>query len=628
MVRLRCELVLVLVWAVGCGGGISQRTVSEVGADAGAATAGAQGGGAQGGGAQQVGGASSVAMGGYGNAGNPAGVGMAAASFGGRSPESGGASGAAGCGPSPNPTPLQPLSSWEYQQSVTTLTNSAVIAVLLDDAKPLGPFAYSMDLGAAKVEQLFSEAELQGSAARDGKLLPCSINEPVDGACAQAFVDSFVGRVFRRPLSDAESSRYVNLFKAGSGSGDMASGVELVVEAALMSPLFLHKIYLGAQTPPVPLTPLTSFEVAARLSFLLTGAPPDAALWEAAVNRELLSDAGIETSARRLLASPAFRGAVQHFHEQWLGLDEIERFAPADWPPGQLAPLRIETENFVDSVFDGQRRLPDLLNTPTQPMRPAGILTQQSTLVRFNNPTQRGRFVRERLLCDVVPPPPPQIPKTIEVAADQTRRQAWEQHVTDPSCASCHRLMDPIGFGFENFDAQGLYQVTDNGLPVDASGQVVDSDGSSEGFVGTAELATLLGDSPKVGKCLARTWLGYALQRATDAVDDCVVDSVYDRFASADLDMGELLVAIVKNPRFRSRDPYPVPAVPEPAFTPGPIEPLAARRKLVLDFAVAEARWLEALVPAEGKQVVDHYLSSLRDLEVQLTQIQPPAGGP
>ncbi|MES1186774.1 MAG: DUF1588 domain-containing protein [Myxococcales bacterium] len=624
MVRLRCELVLVLGWAVGCGGGISQRTVSEAAADAGSA------GEAQAGGAQQVGGTSSVAMGGYGSAGTPAGVGMAAASFGGHSPQSAGAPGVAGCGPSPNLTPLQPLSSWEYGQSVLALTNAGVTAVLSDDAKPLGPFAYSMDLSAAKVQQLFSEAERQGTLARDGKLLPCSVNEPVDGKCAQAFVDSFVGRVFRRPLSDAESSRYVNLFKTGSGSGDMASGVELVVEAALMSPLFLHKIYLGAQTTPGALQPLTPFEVAARVSFLFTGALPDAALWEAAVDGDLLSDKGIETSARRLLASPVFPGAVQHFHEQWLGLDELPRFVSAQLPEAQMAEMRDETETFVQAVFAAKRRLPDLLHSSADPMRPAGLLTEPSTLVRFNNPTQRGRFVRERLLCDVVPPPPPQIPKTIEVAADQTRRQAWEQHVTDPSCASCHRLMDPIGFGFENFDAQGRYRVTDNGLPVDASGEIADSDGSSEAFVGTAQLATLLGDSPKVGKCLARTWLGYGLQRVTDTADDCVVDSVYDRFASADLDIGELLVAIVKTPRFRSRDPYPVPTVPtvpEPTFTPGPIEPLSARRKLVLELAVAEARWLQALVPAEGKEVVDHYLSSLRDLEIQLTQIQPPAGG-
>jgi hypothetical protein len=448
MVRLRCELVLVL-WAVGCGGGISQRTVSEAGADGGSVAE------AQVAGAHAGGGAASVAMGGYSSAGTPAGVSMAAASFGGHSLGSGGAATVPGCGPSFSPTPLQPLSTWEYGQSVVALTGSTVTAVLADDPKSLAPFAYSMNLSPAKVQQLFGEAELQGAAARDGKLLPCSISEPIDGKCTQAFVDSFVGRVFRRPLSVAERGRYVNLFKAGSGAGDVATGVELVVEAALMSPLFLHKIYLGAGTSPGPSGQLTPEEVAARMSLFLTGAPPDAALWEAVASGQLLTDADIEASARRLLASAAFGEVVQHFHSQWLGLDELERFVSEQLPEAQLAKMRGETEGFVEAVFSGERKLPQLLQSSADAMRPAGVLTLPSTLVRFNDPTQRGKFVRERWLCDVVPPPPPQIPKTIEVTANETRRQAWEQHVTDPACAACHQLMDPIGFGFENFDAQG-----------------------------------------------------------------------------------------------------------------------------------------------------------------------------
>lgn len=607
MVRLRCELVLALC-ALGCGGGITSRTVSEAGAEA-----------------DPAGGAQSVAEAGRASAGTAAAPAMGGSSAGGAPAAGGAAAGQPVCSPSPNPTPLRALSSWEYSQSVRALTGQAVSSALSDDSKPFAPFAYSMDLGSQKVQQLFSEAEQQGSAARDaGQLQTCETGVPIE-SCAGDLVDSFVGRAFRRPLNDDERARYVSLFKVASGGGDLASGVELVVTASLLSPLFLHKVYLGDGTTARGSTPLTPFEVAARLSLLFTGAPTDG-LWHSADNGDLATDSGVEQAARRLLSNSTL--AMQHFHDQWLGLDELDRFVSAELSQGQVAAMRLETEDFIDSVFRGKRRLPELLESSADPRRTAGVLTQASTLLRFDNPTRRGRFVRERLLCGVVPPPPPQIPKTIEVRGGQTRRQAWEQHLTEPSCAACHQLMDPIGFGLEAFDELGRYRVVDNGLPVDASGSVILSDGSDFRFVGAGELGTLLGKSSVVGKCLAKTWLGYALQRPTDAADDCVVDSVYGRFSNADLDIGELLVAVATSPRFRTRDAYAVPSVAAPEFSPGPTEPLAARRKLVLDFAVMETRWLQQLVPTEDRQVLDQYLSSLRDLEIQLSQGLPSSSGP
>lgn len=615
MIRLPSVLLLTLC-AVDCSG-ITSRTVSEAGADANPA------GGSP---VMASGGAPSSGSGGHASGGVGAMVGAGGRATAGGPPAGGAPFGEPTC-PSSNPTPLQPLSSWEYGRSVAALTGYAVTDVLLDDSKPFAPFAYSMTPSSQKLQQLLSEAERQGNAARDGKLLSCNIAEPFDGPCAEAFVDSFVGHAFRRPLTDAERARYMSFFKLATSSGaDTATGVELVVEAALMSPLFLYKSYLGDGKTTGDSTSLTAFEVAARLSFLFTGAPPDAALWDAAANGDLLTDAGVEAAARRLLTSPGFAGAVQHFHSQWLGLDELDRFVSAELPEAQLAAMRSDTEDFIGAVFRGKRRLPDLLESSADPQRPAGVLTEASTLVRFNDPTQRGRLVRERLLCNVIPPPPPQIPKTIVVGANQTRRQAWEQHLTDPSCAACHQLMDPIGFGLEGFDELGRFRVTDNGLPVDTSGLMSMADGSDGTFVGPGELATLLSDSPTVGKCVVRTWLGYSLQRAPDAIDDCAVHAAYTAFAGDDLDIGELLVTLVKSPRFRTRDAYAAPVVPGPMFTYGPIEPLAARRKLVLDFAVSETSWLFGVAPIQDRPVLDQYLSSLRDLENQLSQA-PPTGG-
>ncbi len=641
MTKLRVELVLILSGVFGCGGGIASRSVAEAGADD-AGTAGT----------------SSVAVGGRAIAGSattsggnglPVGAGM------GGMPGTGGAAGGGGpvmpyCADtgaaSVNPAPVLGLSTWEYQRSVLALTGTAASDENVEDATRVGPFAFSMDWNYARGAYLLAEAERQGAAARDAKLLPCDVTKPVDGACATAFVEAFVGHAFRRPLSDAERSRYVSLFKIGSGKGDMAAGVELLVEAALLSPFFLHKIYLGKGDASVGLTSLTGFEVAARMSYLLAGAPPDAALSEAAARGALLTEAGVEAEARRLMGAPTFSDAVVHFHSQWLGLDQLELLLSPSFTPELLSSMRTETERFVAAVFQGDRSLSTLLQShagfvdarlaprygvsaPAQdfahveldPQRYFGVLTRASTLTRFNDPTYRGKFVRERLLCGVMPPPPPQSPPPAAILPNQTRREAWEQQRNQPVCASCHQLMDPIGFGFENFDELGLYRTTDNGLPVDASGILRQTGGADADFNGVGELASWLSQSPVVGKCVAKTWLGYALQRRLEMADDCAVDAAYLPFANADLDIGALLVALVSSPRFRSRDAFVVPSPAPPQLVSGSVDTEQQRHKLLLDFALAESQWLMQGVPKDDLMVLDQYATMLRDLEIRLSQV-------
>jgi Protein of unknown function (DUF1592)/Protein of unknown function (DUF1588)/Protein of unknown function (DUF1595)/Protein of unknown function (DUF1585) len=645
MTKFRLEWAWTLSCLVGCGGGIAQRTVAEAGADdggAGGTAAVAAGGRASAGTGTTVGGSTGTSF--------PITAGMAGMLG------TGGAAG--GSGPiasacAVTPAPLRGLSTWEYRRSVQALTGAATIDGHVDDATREGPFAVQMSWSYVVGAYLLAEAERQGAAARDGKLLPCDVAKPVDAACATAFVDKLVGHAFRRPLTDAERSRYLGLFKLGSGQGDVAAGVELVVEAALISPIFLHKIYLGAGKASVGQTPLSGFEVASRLSYLLAGTPPDAALWDAAAQGELLTDAGVEAAARRLMDAPTFDDAVVHFHSQWLGLDQLELMLTSTFTPDLLGSMRTETERFVVDVFHGERTLTALLQSHTgfvdarlaprygvpapvqdfaavqlDPSRYFGVLTRASTLTRFNDPTFRGKFVRERLLCGDVPPPPPQIPPRAEVLPGQTRRQAWEQQQAGPACVGCHRLMDPIGYGFENFDELGLYRTTDHGLPVDASGSLVQSGDADGTFNGVGELALRLGQSPVVGKCMAKTWLSYAVQRPIGAADDCVVADAYSAAAKADLDLSEMLVSLVSSPQFRSRDAFVVPSVSPPPQVTGQIDTLQARRKLLLDFALGEVRWLKDGVPKEDLMLLDEYLTMLRDLETQLSQGVPPGPGP
>jgi hypothetical protein len=530
---------------------------------------------------------------------------------------------------------------------VSALTGSISSITLPADQPSASRFAFAMTMDAATVEKLFTEAEAQGAAARSSNFLPCQA-DGADDACVAALVDELVGRAFRRELNENERARYVSLFEAAA---DDASGVELVVTAALFSPLFLYKIYLGdGSSAPGSAVMLSPFELAARLSLLLTGAPPDAAL-RAAAHQGQLSTSQLEAQARRLMATPAFLDNVDHFHAQWLGLDELPKVAPPELDAPLLASMRGETLRFIRAVFEGERRLPDFFLSHTSFLdellaprygvpapaqsgfvayaldetRTFGFLTQASTLVQFATPTLRGNFVLDRLLCATVPPHPDSVDRTFNIGPDQTRREALSATFTDPSCATCHNLTDPIGFGLENFDEVGLFRVVDNGKPVDASGALAQSGAATDGpFEGVAGLAEKLAQSERVSECLTRQWLEYALQRALTAADTCAADRLHQAFVSADLDMGELLTAIVTSHAFQHRDAYAPPDVPAPSAITGSAQTLLERRKLLLDLALAESRWLETRLPAgTDRMIIDQHITSLRELEQKLSQLGP-----
>ncbi|HVY28898.1 MAG TPA: DUF1592 domain-containing protein [Polyangiaceae bacterium] len=641
--------VVLLAALVGCSG-IHERVVSErSSSDAGAGVG--QGGVAVNGG--------SGVSGGVGNSPSAAGTApVAGVAAGGAA---GGGAPTQACAEQPSTLPLRALSSWEFARSVAALTGTAVAAnALPSDVTPDASLAEAMDLSPAGVAALLAEAERQGEAARSGQLLPCPIDEPVDDACATQFVANVVGRAFRRPLTAPEQSRYVDLFKAATGTGDFANGVQVVLEGALLSPLFLFKVYLGdpAQAPNAQ-HPLSPFELASRLSLALTGAPSDSELRAAADKNDLEPGTGLERNVDRLLALPASREAAVHFISTWLGLKELDKLASPDLPPELLASMRGETERFIDDVmrFTGSltdllqssnsfidRRLADLygIHSPQIPEqgfiavtldspRGFGILTQSSTLVHFPNPSRRGRFVRERLLCQPVPEPPPNVDRNITVQPTETRRQAWQAHQADAKCASCHSLIDPIGFGLENFDEVARARTTENGLPIDASGELTEPvDGITAGpFNGPGELADRLAHSARVRECVARAWLSYTLERELLASDDCTVQSLLAAFGTGSPNLQSLMRAIVLSHAFRTSDAAGMAMAPPLSFSAeGPFMPAVARQKAVLDLADAEAQWLTPQVEPAGQQVIASYLDSLRQVEQQLGSQGPVGPGP
>jgi hypothetical protein len=339
--------------------------------------------------------------------------------------------------------------------------------------------------------------------------------------------------------------------------------------------------------------PLTAYEVASRLSYLLWNTMPDAALMEAADADQLRTPEQIEKQARRMLDAPRAREAVKNFHRQWLHLDDIQPLVAAsgknldiypDYYNGLLPLWQLETEAFIDdAVFEQNANVEVLFTAPytmmnaeladfygvtgpagldfvrvdLDPTRYAGFLTHAGLLALQakpdrSSPIHRGKWVRETLLCQTPPPPPDIVPEAPTVDESQTTRNQFSQHSSDQLCSGCHQMMDPIGFGFEHFDGIGRYRENEWGLPLDVSGELLatDVDGPYDGVV---ELAARLASSDQVKACVATQWFRFGYGRSETEADACSVDEVQAAFAAANYDIKELIVALTQTDAFRYR---------------------------------------------------------------------------
>jgi hypothetical protein len=366
--------------------------------------------------------------------------------------------------------------------------------------------------------------------------------------------------------------------------------------------------------------PLAPYEVAARLSLFLWRSVPDAALMQAAQAGQLATVAQVQAQAKRMLADPKAYGALNDFTTQWMQLQSTPalgkdvQFATWNGDPKLGSELVDETlTNFSQEALGGGS-LTDLLTSPssyinadlaafygkgpgngtlpagqgaavqvadpavgtspytktTIPNR-AGILTNGSVLATQAHTTLpssvlRGKLVREQVLCDAIPPPPPGIPAPATSVADGgTTRSVLEAHFNKQPCVSCHQYMDPIGLGFGFFDATGAYQPDDangfttpppGGFPaIDATGQVnaMYPKEFSTTFNGATDLAHQLAGASQTQECFALQEFRYALSRIEDTDDACSVQTVFQAFASSGLTIEQLLVAIVGSDAFRYR---------------------------------------------------------------------------
>ena len=496
-------------------------------------------------------------------------------------------------GDNPGPRALRRLTAGEYAETLKQLFGDQAVPLtsVFSDPSVLG---FSVDTRALVIEgltgqQLMDQAESVAHWAVTthlDKLSSCTSN---DATCRQSFIRQFGKRVHRAPLSDQDVAAYEKLFTAEASFND---GVEAVTAAMLQSPYFLYRRELGTQQGGT--YQLTAYEIASALSYLFSGSMPDDTLMAAADSGALTNADEQVKQAQRLLQSPAGHARVTAFMRDWLGLSKLDTVAKDDTvfklTPSLRQAMGEETRRLIDdAVFTQRSPFSALLTSPASfvnqelathyglksagsftdsfaPVtfdpseRDGGLLAQGSLLTALataseSSPVQRGKMVRVRLLCEDLPPPPAKLDTALKPpAATETTRAHFTEHSKNPVCASCHQRMDPIGFGFEHYDAFGRRREQENGMPVDASGSILEPSGSVP-FDGIAGLTAYLTGPAKdaVNTCMIRYWSYFAFGSPGWTEDQCTYDSIAEHAQEGGFAMQSIIESIVKTARFSRR---------------------------------------------------------------------------
>ncbi|MET0283006.1 MAG: DUF1592 domain-containing protein [Polyangiales bacterium] len=492
-------------------------------------------------------------------------------------------------------TPLQRISRDQYANTIRDLFAVSFDRSTLSDDERVGVFDGNIVASVTDllVDEYATAAERVAKQVQPNieKLVTCDRAAQSDDKCAAEFIDKFGQRVYRRPLSADEKAAYVALFAEYKGGG-YPGALRVVLQTMLQSPNFLYRVELQPVTPGKgEAQKLDAYELASRLSFFLLSTTPDEALLAAAASGELLTDDGLVEQTERLLEDARFSDTLESFHVHWLDLEKLGTLNKDStifpmFSSEVAGQMRDDTLKFVDYVIrEDDAKLDTLLTAsygfpqgklaelygvtpaasadePVQldPKQRAGLLTQPAFLAAHSHynstsPVERGKIVIRNVLCQQLPDPPADVNTTPpDPAADATIREALAEHQASPSCSGCHKRIDGIGLGFEQFDAIGSFRTTENEKPVDSSGEIVQVDDQVNGKFGNSiELVTRLAGSDAVKECVATQWLRFALGRVEANADQCTLDKLFKDFAGSDHDIRVLLESIVLSDAFRNK---------------------------------------------------------------------------
>jgi hypothetical protein len=424
---------------------------------------------------------------------------------------------------------------------------------------------------------------------RSGELLACPVSALAPGPCLDAFLATVGLRAWRRPLSPAERASLARVFTTAAAAAGPEMGLKSLVEALIVSPSFIYRFELGAGGGTT--VQLTDHELASALSYTLWDAPPDPILYQLAAAGRLHDPATLHAQAQRLFASTKrASSALTSFLRQWLRVDDL----PAAGKDPMLFPmydrmmardLLEETHLFVDGVvFDAagdrslrtlltagygylnsktakiygvQRKGGELVRTELDRGQRRGLLTQAAFLAAHADAdttrvVDRGKFVREEVLCFEVPPPPDDFKfDETKITEDMTGREKLSAHAKNPFCASCHALFDGIGFALENYDAVGRFRTTDKDKPIDPTGALPLPGREPLHFASFVDLVDQIAGLPEPYDCFASRYLGYATGRAAGGT--CERDKVLRAFRASGYRLDVLVMAVIDSPGFVAR---------------------------------------------------------------------------
>lgn len=413
------------------------------------------------------------------------------------------------------------------------------------------------------------------------------------GDCFASAVRNNGALLFRRPLSAEEVQGYVDVAQSVAEDGQsQVTAAETGLQALLLAPPFLFRTELGESGNSTSPSELTDYEVAAALSYSLLQRPPDTELYQAASDGLLDDPALVEQHLRRLVSDPreaaglrAFfleylplveaRGAAKDdnaypFHDEELLADDAAAWVDAllrEHVSDELWKHLLTSSEYVAGPETAESYGLDAASFGEEPMlvdlagERAGLVTHPAFLIAFsqpdhNDPTKRGRFIRESLLCQSVPElDASEIPPLPDLGEDVTLREKLEQHRSDPNCATCHVLMDPIGFGLEDYDHVGRVRLEENGAPVNDEGELVGAGPDADGiFHGGVELASALARSEVVERCLTQHAFEYFMGREpVSERDQAAIDEAYETYKAEGGDMVALLGFFFSSESFRYR---------------------------------------------------------------------------
>ncbi len=411
--------------------------------------------------------------------------------------------------------------------------------------------------------------------------------EADEEACARKIVTALAQRAYRQPPSTVDQDTLLSFYQNGRKNGGFDAGIEQAVSRVLADPRFVFRFEREpANVPAGHPYRISDLELATRLSFFLWSSIPDDELLSVAIENKLHDPAVLEAQTRRMLKDAKSETLVTDFGDQWLYLRELKNQRPEakEFNDNLRQSFRRETELLLDSILREDRNVVDLLNADytfvdealakhygipdvrgtrfrrvaVQDEARRGLLGQSSFLLvtsvaNRTSPVWRGKWVLENLLGTPAPLPPPNVPPLDgEGAAQQPAsvRQKMEQHRANPVCAACHKIMDPIGFSLENFDLIGRYRASDGGIPIDATGQLVD--GTKLNGAASLRMA-LLGRSDVFVRTMTEKLLIYGTGRALRYYDMPVVRSIARDAAKNDNKFSSLIVGIVKSDPFQMR---------------------------------------------------------------------------